>query len=433
MLERPYRLHRNAERWRTKAPFQARIGFRVRFAMCQFYPERPSPGLAEPRMAAIDQDDQVETPPTEASDTPLGSAGPKGEQVAMPLPSDFSDIFQGGLFVLALLAALYVAREIVLPIVLAFVLKLLLQPAVRLLERLRAPALLSAILLIALLIGTIISFGTALSGPATTWAAKLPQGIPRLEEHLRFLNAPIEAVQNFGRQMEGYVGGNAPLAGGAPSAPAAGTSLWMTLFSGMSVFVGGLFETVIVLFFLLMSGDTFLRRLVEILPRFSDKRQAIEISQQIEHDISAYLITITFMNAAVGLATAGVMWLCGVGDPILWGAVAFLFNYIPILGPMIGLLTFTLAGLLSISTLWGALLPAGLYLAIHVVEGETITPMLLARRFTLNPVLVILALIFWYWMWGVPGAILAVPMLAITKIICDRIQMLAALGHFLEG
>jgi predicted PurR-regulated permease PerM len=167
-----------------------------------------------------------------------------------------------------------------------------------------------------------------------------------LEEHLRFLYAPIEAVQNFGRQVEGYVGGNAPpLAGGTPPAPAVGTSLWVTLFSGMSVFVGSLFETVIVLFFLLMSGDTFLRRLVEILPRFSDKRQAIEISQQIEQDISAYLITITIMNTGVGLATAGVMWLCGVGDPILWGAVAFLLNYIPIRGPMIGLLTFTLARL----------------------------------------------------------------------------------------
>jgi predicted PurR-regulated permease PerM len=390
-------------------------------------------GLTDPRVTDIDQDDQAEVLPMQGSETPLGSAGPKGEQVAMPLPSDFSDIFQGGLFLLAVLTALYVAREIVLPVVLAFVLKLLLQPAVRLLERARFPALLSAVLLISLLIGTVISFGTALSGPATTWAAKLPQGIPRLEEHLRFLNAPIEAVQNLGRQVEAYVGGNTPLASGAPPTPAVGTSLWAKLFSGMSVFVGGLFETVVVLFFLLMSGDTFLRRLVEILPRFRDKRQAIEISQQIEHDISAYLITITIMNAAVGFATAGVMWLCGVGDPILWGAVAFLLNYIPILGPMIGLLTFTLTGLLSISTLWGALLPAGLYLAIHVIEGETITPMLLARRFILNPVLVILALIFWYWMWGVPGAILAVPMLAIAKIICDRVQMLAALGHFLEG
>ena len=102
------------------------------------------------------------------------------------------------------------------------------------------------------------------------------------------------------------------------------------------------------------------------------------------------------MNTAVGLATELVMWLCGLGDPILWGAVAFLFNYVPILGPMIGLVTFTLAGLLTVNTLWGALLPAALYLAIHLVEGETITPMLLARRFTLNPVLVIMALIFWY-------------------------------------
>jgi predicted PurR-regulated permease PerM len=100
---------------------------------------------------------------------------------------------------------------------------------------------------------------------------------------------------------------------------------------------------------------------------------------------------------------------------------------------MIGLVTFMLAGLLSASTLWGALLPAALYLVIHLAEGETITPMLLARRFTLNPVLVILALVFWYWMWGVPGAILAVPMLAISKIMCDRIRMLAAFGHFLEG
>jgi predicted PurR-regulated permease PerM len=251
----------------------------------------------------------------EGSELPLGSAGPKGEQVAMPLPSDFSDIFQGGLFLLAALTALYVARDIVLPVVLAFVLKLLLQPAVRLLERARFPALLSAVLLISFLIGTVISFGTALSGPATTWAAKLPQGIPRLEEHIRFLSAPIEAVQNFGRQVEGYVGGNTPLAGGAAPTPAVGTSLWAKLFSGMSVFVGGLFETVIVLFFLLMSGDTFLRRLVEILPRFRDKRQVIEISQQVEQDISAYLITITIMNAAVGFATAVVMWLCGVGIP----------------------------------------------------------------------------------------------------------------------
>jgi len=159
----------------------------------------------------------------------------------------------------------------------------------------------------------------------------------------------------------------------------------------------------------------------------------VDISQQIESNISAYLVTVTIMNAAVGIATALVMWACGVGDPVLWGVVAFLLNYVPIMGPLVGVVLFLFAGLLAISSLWQALLPAGLYFLIHVAEGEAITPMLLARRFTLNPVLVIISLIFWFWMWGVPGAILSVPMLAIAKIVCDGIKPLNAIGHFLEG
>jgi hypothetical protein len=127
---------------------------------------------------------------------------------------------------------------------------------------------------------------------------------------------------------------------------------------------------VLFLFFLLVSGDVFLHRLVEIMPRFSGKRQVVEISQQIESDISAYLVTITIMNAAVGIATALAMWLTGVGDPILWGTVAFLLNYVPILGTALGVLIFLLAGLLTIDTLWQALLPAGLYIGFHLIEGE---------------------------------------------------------------
>jgi predicted PurR-regulated permease PerM len=182
-----------------------------------------------------------------------------------------------------------------------------------------------------------------------------------------------------------------------------------------------------------VSGDVFLHRFVEILPHFRSKRQVVEISQQIESDISAYLVTITIMNAAVGIAMALAMWLTGVGDPFFWGTVAFLLNYVPILGTALGALIFLLAGLLTVDPLWQALLPAGLYLGLHVIEGETVTPMLLARRFTLNPVLVIISLVFWFWMWGIPGVILSVPMLAIAKIICDRVRPLAAFGHFLEG
>src|ERR1700737_826197 len=129
--------------------------------------------------------------------------------------------------------------------------------------------------------------------------------------------------------------------------------------------------TVCVLFFLPIAGGIFLRRLVEILPRFKDKRQAVHISQQVEADISAYLTTITVINLGVGVATGIVTAACGVGDPVLWGTVAFLLNYVPILGPLIGVTTLVFAGLLSISTLWLAFVPAGVYVLIHVVEGES--------------------------------------------------------------
>jgi predicted PurR-regulated permease PerM len=246
-----------------------------------------------------------------------------------------------------------------------------------------------------------------------------------LEERLKVLSEPIHTVQTFFHQFEG------PAQPGA--AASGGLSIEETLFKGTQHFASGFFETLLVLFFLLVSGDTFLRKLVEVVPSFSDKRRVVALSQQIEENVSAYLLTITVMNAIVGLATAAAAWACGLGDPILWGGIAFLLNYVPIIGPAIGVLLFLLAGLLTIEVLWQAFLPAAAYLLIHLIEGETVTPMLLARRFTLNPVIVVISLIFWFWMWGVPGAVLAVPMLAIAKIICDDVKPLSAIGHFLEG
>jgi predicted PurR-regulated permease PerM len=242
---------------------------------------------------------------------------------------------------------------------------------------------------------------------------------------------PVNTLQRFLQQVEDFGGATEPVTNATASA--GGQTFLAKLFTGTRNFASGFFTTVLFLFFLLVSGDIFLQRFVEILPRFSSKRQVVEIDQQIERDISAYLVTITIMNAAVGIAVAMAMWLTGVGDPILWGTVAFLLNYVPILGPVLGVLIFLLAGLLTHDVLWQALLPAGLYLGIHLIEGETVTPMLVAKRFTLNPVLVIISLVFWFWLWGVPGAILSVPMLAIAKIICERVRSLAAFGHFLEG
>ena len=349
----------------------------------------------------------------------------------MPLPTEPRTIFLGGLFFMAFLAVLYVAAEIILPVILAIVLKLLLQPLVRVLERIHVPRGVAAAVAVLLLVVALAGTASALAGPAAAWAGKLPDALPQVRDKLAFLQRPIDAVQNLAKQLESFGGGEP--GGGASAAPARGSNLMGLLFSGTATATAGLFTTLLILFYLLVSGETFMRRLVEILPRFRDKRQAVEISLHVERDISAYLLTVTLINAVVGIATGLMMWACGVANPLLWGVVAFVLNFVPILGPMVGLVIFLMASVLSLGVEWWALLPVGLYFLIHLVEGEFATPMVLARRFTIKPVAVILALVFWYWMWGVPGAILAVPMLAIIKIVCDDLRPLRAFGHFLEA
>ena len=143
------------------------------------------------------------------------------------------------------------------------------------------------------------------------------------------------------------------------------------------------------------------------------------------------LAIVTMMNAAVGLATGVLMWAFGFADPTLWGTAAFVLNYIPILGPLVGVLIFFAAGLLTFDSPWYAIFPAGGYLLIHIIEGENVTPILLASRLTLNPIFVLLSVFCWYALWGIPGALLAVPLFAIFKIFCDRVDPLKPIGHLI--
>jgi predicted PurR-regulated permease PerM len=376
-------------------------------------------------MALTDTDEREIGP----EDSPFDTADP-ATAASGPLSSNPLVLLQAAQFMMLLIGALYLTRTIVLPIVLAILLKLLLQSGVRRLERIYVPRAIAALVMITILFVTLVSMGTALSGPAHDWVAKLPEGLPRLRERLSFVSGSVESVQRFLQNAESYI--SVSTSQPAPSAPVS-SGLSELLFAGTASFASGLFMTVIILFFLLMSGDLFLRRLVEVLPRFRDKRAAVMITQQIESNISAYLKTITIMNALVGIATALVTWAMGLDNPALWGVLAFFLNYIPVIGPIICLVILVLAGMLRIETPWSSLMPAAGFLAIHVIEGQFVTPVIVARRFTLNPVLVIVSLIFWYWMWGVPGAVLAVPVLAMTKIICDGIPPWAAIGHLIEG
>lgn len=342
-----------------------------------------------------------------------------------------STVFLGGLFTIALLWACSTAGEIIIPIILAFVLKLVLMPVMNGLTRLRIPRVISALMVISMLMGGVYGVATVLAPPAIEWAQDLPKEFPKIRDRIEELRDPIAPLQKILNDAEEL----SIMEDGEKTTVVAmqQPSMRDRVMASVGTLVAGTSEMFLVLFFLLVAGDTFLRRLVEILPRFSDKKQAINISDQIQKDISGYLVTITIMNALVGIGTGAAMYFCGVDDPLLWGICAFLLNYVPIVGPIAGAVLFTMVGMITELSLGEALLPAVIYLSIHIVESQFITPLLLARHFTLNPVLVILGLIFFYWLWGIAGAILATPIIAIIKIVCDNVSTLKPFGHFIEG
>jgi predicted PurR-regulated permease PerM len=335
---------------------------------------------------------------------------------------------------LAVVCALYVGKEVVIPIVLALVLKLMLQPIMSFLcDWCRFPQALAAALLIICLFMIVAAVALTISVPATAWIQRIPQILPDLQQKLEGLRQPIAYVQQAFSAIEKIV--TSP--GQDPNMPAVavkdGSGVAGALALGTMTALTRFFATMVALFFLLACGDRLLRGLIEVLPRFSDKRQAVAIATEIQQNIGGYLLTITVMNTVVGIATGLAMWVCGLGDPILWGSTAFLLNYVPILGPLVGIGIFLVAGIITLNGPWVALLPAGLYLMIHTAEGETITPMLLANRFRLNPVLVIVSLFFWHAMWGIPGALLAVPLLAMFKILCDHVEALKPVAHIISA
>ena len=345
------------------------------------------------------------------------------------------------LSVLATFYTLYFASAIVLPFVLAAVFNLLLSGPMRFLNgRLRVPKPLAALLLILVLFGIVGAIGAAISVPATGWISKAPQSLPALQAKLAFLQAPIQAAQDGMKKLQALMdqtGG--PHAAGTEviqvqsSGTSGLTSVGSSLLLGTRFFLGQVFTMLLMLFFLLYEGDSLLRRFVEIMPTWADKRRTVQITSEIERNVSLYLATITGMNLLVGVANLIQCWLLGMPNPLLWGVVAFLLNYIPILGPLTGVVIYFFVGLFAYPSVLHALLPPAIYLGIHFLEGETITPMLLARRFTLNPVLVMASLMFWDWLWGIPGAFLSVPLLAVFKIVCDHVDSLKAIGHVVGG
>ena len=190
-------------------------------------------------------------------------------------------------------------------------------------------------------------------------------------------------------------------------------------------------EVLILLYFLLAAGDLFLQKLIKVLPQLKDKKRAVTIARETEAGVSAYLFTMTLLNIGEGVVVAVAMALLGVPNAVLWGVLAVVLEYVPYVGAFVLAGILALVGLSTFDTPFQALMVPGTYIVINFIQGNFLVPMVLGRKLTLNPVAIFIGLVFFWWIWGVPGAFLAVPILATFKIFCDHIETLQPIGEFL--
>jgi predicted PurR-regulated permease PerM len=373
--------------------------------------------------------------PSRADPTDLASAAPDFHQLKYAVEDRRTGSWAlTGIFVLAFIAALYFARDLVLPIILALILSAVFSPVVRGLQKLRIPAPLGAGLLV---VALLVAFFTAtynLAEPAGVWLDKAPLGIGQIGVKLRRITGQFkevtdttEQVKQLAQEMTNGGGNGKRVQEVSVKAP----SWTATALAAANKFALTAISTLTLLYFLLASGDFFLRKMVSVTPRLRDKKRAVEITRQIEAEVSSYLITVTVINVGLGGAVALALYALDVPNPALWGVMVGLFNFVPYLGDMASVSVLTVVGLLTFDELGRGLLVPAVFCVLTAAEGYVVTPLVLGRRLSLNPVVIVLAVLFWGWMWGLLGALLAVPILVVVKTFCDRVEPLQAFGEFL--
>jgi predicted PurR-regulated permease PerM len=343
-------------------------------------------------------------------------------------PFDVRSIALTGLFILAVFYTIYFMRSILLPIVLALLLSYLLRPIVRGLAKLKVPLPVSAAFIIIGLLA-LVGYGiSALATPAVGWLQKVPAGLTELQYKLLPVKKSVAQVTQATGEIEKLATTNAE----TKTVEVKRHPITEMFFMRTPEFIASAVLLWILLYFLLVYDQVFIAKLVKLLPTLSDKKTAVSIAQDIESQVSRYLFTITAINACLGLAVGSAVSLLGLRNPVMWGVMVALLNFVPYLGALTGIICITIGAVLSFDSLGYALIFPAVYLAFGTLEGSFISPWVLGRSLTLNPVMILLSLTFWGWLWGIVGIILAVPILAAFKIFCGHIKPMEPLAEFLS-
>jgi len=332
-----------------------------------------------------------------------------------------------GIILLAILYTVAIGKSILVPLVLAAFIGLALNPIVASAARLRIPRWLAACTVMILLGVGLVSAVTTLSEPALNWFHQAPTAMRSFAPKIKPMTQQIEAAS---RATQTLVGGT--VARNAPqSANGFAFTAW-DIVAGAPKVIASVLTVALLVFFFLVYGDEILRRAVEISPTFSYKRHTVSIVRSIQTEVSSYLLLTAAINVTLGLVTAGMLYLYDVPDPLLWGTVATVANFIPYVGAITTTTVLAVVGALHFQELGPALLPAATFAGITAIEGNLITPMLQGRRSRLSPVAILLWLLIWGWLWGIPGALLAVPMLTCVKLITAKLRGWQWFAHIIS-
>lgn len=332
---------------------------------------------------------------------------------------------------IAIFFTLYFARAFFVPVVIAMFIALTLGPVVQALRYFRIPGALSAALLIALSGVGIFAGVLTLAAPFADLVDDAPQIAAQLQDRLQALRDPVESINKVGEQVEKIAESQDDSDASEVVVKQPGL---ITRAADDLIAVFATFVLVLVLsFFLLVSRDLFFGKAVRTFPRLSDKKKVLSLIKEIETDVSRYLLTVAIINVCLGLIIGLGFLLLDMPTPHLWIVLAALLNFLPYVGAMIGILMSFGVAAITFDTLSLALLPAGFYLLLTVIEGQFVTPMILGRRFSMNTVVILLSIAFWGFLWGPIGVLVAVPLLIVFKVLCERVDGLTHFGAFLSG
>ncbi len=337
-----------------------------------------------------------------------------------------------GLLILACIYTLYLAKPFLAPVVLAMVFSFFLSPFVRTLRKLRIPEALGAgiVMLAGAALVAFVAYG--LSASVSEWVERTPQILGKVSTDLQRWKSPFEKVTQAGEQVNKITQAAAGQpAKKPPLVELKGPGTLDGIFSKTRDAVLETLAFLILLYFLLSSGDLFLRKLIHVLPRLQDKKRAVLITREIEDHISKYLITVAGINACLGVAGGLAFWALRMPNPVLWGTLAFLLNFVPYIGALTEIIIVSLVAAATFPHLAHALLVPAAYLGLATIEANLFTPFVMGRRMTLNPVIIFVAVTFWGFLWGILGVFLAVPALVMLKIVCEHITPLAPVAEFL--